>query len=77
MKLIITESKRNRLAIKMLEEKYPDLKLFKHPGYSEIFLSDKGMFKMSFIIYFFVVRTGLEPVLSDVPSDAYTLPPPD
>lgn len=48
MKLIITENKRNRLAIKMLEEKYPNFKLYRHPGYSEIFLSDKGMFKMSY-----------------------------
>ena len=49
MKLIITESKRNHLAIKMLEDDYPDLKKIKFPGHEEIFISNKGMFKMSYI----------------------------
>ena len=49
MKLIITESKRNHLAINWLEDTYPDLDIYRHPGYEEVFVSDKGMFKMSYI----------------------------
>jgi O-phosphoseryl-tRNA(Cys) synthetase len=49
MKIVITEDKRNRLAINMIEEDYPDLKKITFPGHEEIFVSDKGMFKMSYI----------------------------
>ena len=49
MRIIITEDKRNRLAINMIEEDYPDLKKITFPGNEEIFVSDKGMFKMSYI----------------------------
>jgi hypothetical protein len=49
MKLIITENKRNRLAINWLEDEYPDLKKITFPGHEEVFISDKGMFKMSYI----------------------------
>ena len=48
MKIIITENKRNRLAINMLEEDYPDLKKLTFPGHEGVFISDKGMFKMSY-----------------------------
>ena len=49
MRIIISENKRIRLAINMLEEDYPDLKKITFPGHEEIFVSDKGMFKMSYI----------------------------
>ena len=48
MKLIITESKRNILAIKMLEDMHPELKKITFPGHEPIFVSNKGMFKMSY-----------------------------
>jgi hypothetical protein len=49
MKIIITEDKRNRLAINVIEDDYPDLKKMVFPGHEEIFVSDKGMFKMVYI----------------------------
>jgi hypothetical protein len=49
MKLIITENKRNHLAINWLEDRYPELKKIKYPEYQQVFISDKGMFKMSYI----------------------------
>jgi hypothetical protein len=49
MRIVITEDKRNRLAINWFEEEYPDLKIYRHPGYEEIFVSDKGIFKMSYV----------------------------
>ena len=49
MKVIITENKRIRLAINWLEEEYPDLKKMTFPPHEQVFISDKGMFKMSYI----------------------------
>ena len=49
MKIIITENKRIRLAINMLEEDYPDLKIITFPGHEGMFITDKGMLKMSYI----------------------------
>jgi hypothetical protein len=49
MRIIITENKRIRLAINWLEEEYPDLKKMTYPPYEQVFISDKGMFKMSYI----------------------------
>ncbi len=48
MKIVITEDKRNRLSINMLEEDYPDLKKVKFPGYDEVFVMDKDMVKISY-----------------------------
>jgi len=49
MKIIITENKRIRLAINWLEDEYPDLKKIKYPEDEQVFITDKGMFKMSYI----------------------------
>jgi hypothetical protein len=49
MKIIITESKRDNLAINIIEDDYPDLKKITFPEHEEIFISNKGMFKMSYI----------------------------
>jgi len=49
MKIIITENKRIRLAINWLEKEYPDLKKMTYPPYEQVFISDKGMFKMCYI----------------------------
>ena len=48
MKIIITENKRIRLAINWLEDEYPDLKKIIFPTHEGVFISDKGMFKMSY-----------------------------
>ena len=49
MKIIITENKRIRLAINWLEEEYPDLKKITFPGHEGMFITNKGMLKMSYI----------------------------
>jgi hypothetical protein len=49
MRVIITESKRSKIAIKWLEDDYPNLELLRYPEYEDIFVADKGMFKMSYI----------------------------
>jgi hypothetical protein len=49
MRILITESKIKQIAIKWLEDNYPDLELLKYPAYEEVFISDNGMFKMSYI----------------------------
>lgn len=49
MKIIITENKRIRLAINWLEEEYPDLKKMVFPGHEGMFITNKGMLKMSYI----------------------------
>ena len=49
MKIIITESRRNHLAINWLEEEYPDLEIYGKPSYPKVFVFDKGMFKMSYV----------------------------
>jgi hypothetical protein len=49
MKIIITESKRIRFAINWLDKDYPDLKKTIFPGHEGVFISDNGMFKMSYI----------------------------
>ena len=46
MKVIITEDKRNRLAINVIEDDYPNLKKMVFPTHDGVFISDKGMFKM-------------------------------
>ena len=48
MKLIITESKRNRLAINWLEDEYSELKLFKETGRSVLSVYYNGMFIMKY-----------------------------
>jgi hypothetical protein len=49
MKVIITESRRNHFAISWLEDRYPNLKKITFPGHEGIFITDKGMLKMSYI----------------------------
>jgi hypothetical protein len=49
MKYVITESRLNNFITNWLESEYGDMEKFKHPGYEELFLSQEGMFKMSYI----------------------------
>ncbi len=48
MKVIITEDKRNRFAINLLEKNFPDLKKVKLPGHYAVFVMDKDMVKISY-----------------------------
>jgi hypothetical protein len=49
MKVIITEDKRNRLAINWLEDVFPNLKKYRFPGYDdEVFVMDNDMVKISY-----------------------------
>jgi hypothetical protein len=48
MKLIITESKRNRLAINWLEDEYSELKLYKERGSNVMSVYHNGIFIMQY-----------------------------